>query len=305
MISKRILITIVIGGAIFTSSIFAYAVYFSKSDTSSAVLQAGNKTSGREVTILSTEPSIQTAYLDLTDLSLKGYLKTPENVSISGKIVQISLKGIQNGYNQTKEENMVVGNSTTDREGCFYFNNWNDEMLNNALREIPKSYNTDNGLFNKTSKQTLMLGNSYNMLWFATNFTGDGEFLPSSNTTEIRFSPVLPPMERLFLGIYLVNDTTFVNNMYLKRGQSYEFKTIVYRGDALVGSQYDLLKLDVKGLPCGITSTFENNVANLTEQYNVTTHLKISVNENARSGEYYYFIMGNNWILNEGKLIIE
>ena len=93
--------------------------------------------------------------------------------------------------------------------------------------------------------------------------------------------------------------------MYLKRGQSYEFKAIVYRGSALTGTQVNLLKLDVKGLPCGVTSTFENNVANLTEQYNVTTHLKISVNENTKAGKYYYFIMGNSWILNEAELIVE
>lgn len=287
------------------SLISVYAIYLFKPDVTHIVPQSVGTTSGKKITVLSTESSIQSTTPGLVDLSLKGYLTTPNNIDIPNKNVQINLKGIQIDGNQTREENLVIGNSTTDQDGCFYFNNWNNEILNNTLMEIPRSYNMVNGLMNKTPQQTLHKANPNNLLWFATNFTGDNEFLPSSNITKIRFSPFMPIIERPAIGIHLTNNTSLVQDMYLKRGQSYNFEALVFRGNALSGPAYELLKLDIKGLPCGVASTFENTTANLTAQYNATTHLKISVNENARSGEYYYFIMGNNWILNEGKLIIE
>ncbi|MGI0070385.1 MAG: hypothetical protein ACREAN_09055, partial [Nitrosopumilaceae archaeon] len=287
MTSRKILITIVIACIIFASSISVYVVYFFKPDVTHIVSQTVDTTSGKKIMVLSTESSIQSTTPGLVDLSLKGYLTTPDNIGISNKIVQISLKGIQIDGNQTKEENIVIGNSTTDQNGCFYFNNWNNEILNNTLMEIPKSYNMVNGLMNETPQQTLHQANLNNVLWLATNFTGDNEFLPSSNITKIRFSPFMPIIERPAIGIHLTNNTSLVQDMYLKRGQSYDFEALVWRGNALSGPEYKLLKLDIKGLPCGVTSTFENSMANLTEQYNATTHLKISVDENTKTGEYY------------------
>lgn len=305
MTSRKILIYIAIVCIISTSSISAYVVYSFKSDIAHARSQTVDTLSGKKTTtMLSTTPSTQSVTTGLVDLSLKGYLTTPDNIGIPNGNVQIILKKVRIDDNPTIEKNAVIGNSTTDQNGCFYFNSWNNEVLNNTLMEIPKSYSANYNLLNKTLGKTLQQANLNNGLSFATNFTGSDEFLPSSNTTEVRFSPVVPSIERPGIALNISNSTSLVQDMYLKRGQSYDFVLMIFGGD-LLSPDEKLLKLDIKGLPCGVADTFENNMANLTEQYNATTHLKISVDENTKAGEYYYFMMGNNWIIREAKLIIE
>lgn len=275
---KRMLLYTVIG---LTASISLASVYvvYSKVDVSNNLGSTDAAT--RQVTNLSTEISPQIVTVGLADLSLKGYLKNTGNVGISDERVDVILEKIQTDGNQTVK-NLYLGNSTTDQNGCFYFNSWNTEVVNKTLGGIPRASGMDN------------------ILTFKTNFDGADELSSSSNSTEIKYSTFIPSIMRPAINVFLYNSTGFLSqDLDLKRGKSYDFGLYVTGG-----MSEKTVKLNVKGLPCGVDGILENDTVYLTSQ-NATTHLKISVNENAKAGEYYYFMMGNNWILNEAKLIIE
>lgn len=277
MNSRKISVYITIVCVIVASLISTYVVYFAKPD----IMHTDSTTR----ISLETYPQIVMGSLD--DLSLKGYLTTSNNVGISNKDIQIILKQPSNYGNQTKDTDSIIGNTTTDQSGCFYFNEWDNNLVNKTLKEIPQSFN------------------SSSMIYFNADFVGTKDLLSSSNITNIRFSPIIPPIIRPAIGIDLSNNTSLIQDMNLKRGQSYAFDLLVFRGSALFSPDEKLLKLDIKGLPCGVNGAFENNMVNLTEQYNATAHMSISVDNNAKTGEYYYFIIGNDWTLREAKLIIE
>lgn len=278
MNSRKISVYIIIVCIISASLISAYLVYYAKPDIANA--DSTTKIS------LKTYPQIVVGNLD--DLSLKGYLTTSDNVGISNKDIQIILKQPPNDDNQTKKEDSVIGSSTTDQDGCFYFNEWHNDIVNKTLHEISQSFN------------------SSTMLSFNASFVDAKNFLPSSNMTKIRFSSTIPSVMRPAIGMDLSNSTSLVQDMNLKRGQSYAFDLLVFRGSStLFSPEEKLLKLDIEGLPCGVNGALESNMINLTEQYNATAHLKISVDKNTKPGEYYYFIIGNDLTLREAKLIIE
>ncbi|HEX5457887.1 MAG TPA: hypothetical protein VFX64_05820 [Candidatus Nitrosotalea sp.] len=268
----------IVGLAASISLASVYMIYF-KDDVSNNLRSTDAAT--RQITNLSTEISPQTVTVGLADLSLKGYLKTAGSIGISDEKINVILEKIQTNGNQTIK-NLYLGNSTTDQNGCFYFNSWNSDMLNKTLGKIPGTSGTNN------------------VLTFKTNFGGANEFLSSSNSTEVRYSTFIPSIMRPAINAFLYNGTGFLSqDLDLKRGKSYDFGLYVTGG-----MSENMVKLNVKGFPCGVNGILENDTIYLTAQ-NDTTHLKISVNEKAKQGRYYYTIVGNNWILKEGELIIE
>lgn len=268
-------------GIVLTVSISLASVYmvYSKADISNNLVSTDPAT--KQVTNLLTEISPQIVTVSLADLSLKGYLKTTDNIGISDEKVDVILDKVQTNGNQTVK-NLYLGNSITDKNGCFYFNSWNIDMLNKTLGEISRTSGTNN------------------MLTFKTNFEGTDEFLSSSNSTEVRYSTFIPSIMRPAINAFLYNGSGFLSaDLDLKRGKSYDF------GLYVTGEMSEkMVKMNVKGLPCGVDGILENDTVYLTAQ-NDTTHLKISVDEKAKQGRYYYVIVGNNWILKEGELIIE
>ncbi len=278
MNSKKILIYIAVACVIAISLIAILLVYSSKYDIMN--------TDSKKITKISAEMYPQTVFGDLEDLSLKGYLTTPDNTGITNSKIQIILQQILINNNQTIEKNLAMGNSTTDQNGCFYFNSWNNDLLKRTM-----------GIISQQS-------NFVNTLSFKINFVGTDEFSSSSNVTDVIYSSTVPSVMRPAIGLDLANSTSLVQDMYLKHGQSYDLDLLVFRGTGHFSTEEKMLKLDIKGLPCGITGTFDNNMANLTEDYNTTTHLKISVDKNAQMGEYHYFIKANDWMLREAKLFV-
>lgn len=279
MDSRKTSIYIAIVCMISISLVSVYFAYFTKPD----ILHADSK----KTTRLSSEVSPQIIMGSLDDLSLKGYLTTSDNAGILNGNVKIILEQIRMVNNQTIEKNLVIGNSTTDQNGCFYFNSWNNDQVEKLLREISPSSDANN------------------FLSFKTIFTGTDEFSSSSNTTEVRYSPVVAPVIRVPINVILANNTDLIQDIDLKRGKSYDFDLLVSKGGMLFSQEEKILKLDIKSLPCGVNGVIENNIANLTAHDQVKTHLRISVDEKTKAGEYYYFIIGNNWTLREAKLIIE
>ncbi len=277
MDSRKKLIYVIIICIISVSLVSIYLIYSAKSGIPPI--------NSAKTTRISIEASPKIVMGDLNDLSIKGLLTTDDAV-MPKENLQIILEQIRLDENQTIEKHLVAGNRTTDQNGCFYFNDWNNGLIEKMLKEIPQS---DTNIF----------------LSFRTIFNGTDDLLSSSNITEIQYSPIVVPVIRTPINLILANNTSLLQDIVLKRGESYDFSLLVSKGGMLSNQDEKVLKLDVKGFPCGVAFTIDNNVANLTAQDQVTTHMQISVDKQTEPGEYYYFIIGNNRTLKEAKLIIE
>lgn len=195
---------------------------------------------------------------------------------IKGKISDLSGKGIPEKEIHFLVNNIEIGKTRTTKEGCFYFNKWNNEKLDSILKHpinpsLPiyiesRFYEND---FMKISKY------NHDIIWF----------------TPLMGTPLTPK---------LISETT--NSTYvIKTGESLTINMSIdwTYGPARLIDQ----SLSFNSLPCDISGIIKYNKPHSTKSplYTIT----IYVDDDAMPGEHMVGISGKGIVqdVTSGQLI--
>ena len=213
------------------------------------------------------------AALSAGEPSVKGYLTSTDGTALSNKQINIIIDNatFENG---TSIENILVGKTSTDQNGCFYFADWNQDAIDR---------------FQKDMAEKTPHGAPTDLVSIKAVFTGDSKFQGSSNATKFTYYTIAVPIVRPALSAFLVNGSDIV----LEQGKSYNFTDFSTWGEAL---QLHTISIEMKNLPCGIyEKTREVSVTN--NQTQVIMPIELKVEKTAPVGNFTTYISVNNQAL--------
>ncbi len=220
--------------------------------------------------IESTSMSTALSFAPITynNLTIKGYLKNEEGLPQDNKTIAISVDSV--AINNTLiDKNMTMGKTVTDRSGCFYFDSWNTTKMDELRSELDNETHVKNAVIPAT-------------IAFKSSFLGDKRLGSSFSFVNGSYENMLglAGLENVYIRVLLTNGTEALQNLDLQRGQSYN-----YTMEILVGDLHTNLKMDIRNLPCGITSSLPEN-ADLNNSSQAIIPVKIAVDKNAMVGDY-------------------
>ncbi|MDE2590574.1 MAG: hypothetical protein KGL95_13025, partial [Patescibacteria group bacterium] len=213
------------------------------------------------------------AALSVGEPSVKGYLTSIDGTALPNKQINIIIDNatFENG---SSIENILVGKTLTDQDGCFYLANWDQAAVDRFQKDMAE----------KTPQ-----GAPTDLVSIKAVFTGDSKYQGSSNATKFTYYTVAVPIIRPALSAFLVNGSDIV----LEKGKSYNFTDFSTWGEAL---QLHTLRIEMKNLPCGIyEKTREISVAN--NQTQAIIPIELRVEKTAPIGNFTTYISVNNQAL--------
>lgn len=249
-----------------------------KPDTAQKLIERGWATKGTSLNNSTTLTKILSqvfptnAALSVGEPSVKGYLISNDGTVLPNKQINVIIDNatFENGISI---ENILVGKTFTDQDGCFYLADWNqgavDRFQNDMIEKTPRGAPTD-------------------LVSIKAVFTGDSRFQGSSNATKFTYYTIAVPIIRPAISAFLVNGSDII----LEKGKSYNFTDYSTWGESL---QLHTLSIEMKNLPCGIHErTREIVVDNQTQ---VTIPIELSVEKTAPVGNFTTYISVNNQAL--------
>lgn len=236
------------------------------------------------------------AMTSLNGLSMKGYLTDQNKLPLSDKEIELAINKVTFDNGTTISENIPVGKTYTDKEGCFYFANWNQDALDQFQKDmLEKAPHYYTGNLDGTTTLTSIGMND--LTYVDATFFGDKKFVGSKNSTKIMYHPIIAPIIREALNAFLINDTTldFINgsSLELERGKSYNFRVYPTWGEFM---NLQTLRVEIKNLPCGINVPMVK-VSDLANKTLVIVPVTMTIDKTVPVGNYTTYVSVNDHAL--------
>lgn len=280
-----------------------------------AVQQWQSNTSGQNTVIKFESPLQPTqihseifpaqAMTSLNGLSVKGYLTDQNDLPLADKEIELKINNVTFDNGTTILENIPLGNTYTNKDGCFYFANWNqgalDQFQKDMLEKAPHNYIPPSNL---GGIHTLASVGLNDLTFIDASFLGDSQFTGSTNSTKIMYHPIIPPIIREPINAFLINSSSldFINgsSLELERGKSYNFKVYSTWSESM---NIQSLRVEMKNLPCGINvpTAYVSDLTNKTQLVPVT----MTIDKTVPLGNFSTFVSVNNRPLEQINLVIK
>jgi hypothetical protein len=232
------------------------------------------------------------AMTSLNGLSVKGYRTDQNDVPLADKEIKFIINKVTFDNGTTILENIPLGKTYSDKDGCFYFANWNQEVLDQFQKDMLEKaphYTTTN----QDGTDPLHSIGINDLTFIDVAFLGDSKFVGSTNTTKIMYHPIVVPIIREGLNAFLLNGTTldFINSssLGLEQGKSYNFKVYPTWSESM---NMQTLRIEIKNLPCGIEVPTAEVPAFTNKTLLVPVEMKID--KSVSVGNYTTFVSVNN-----------
>src|SRR5574337_126024 len=221
-------------------------------------------------------------------MSVKGYLTNQNGTGLANQKIMFYLNNATLDNGTTISENLLMGKTTTDQTGCFYFTDW----------DTNKSLQFHNEMFTPGPSGNDFNGVSDNVLvYINTVFAGTTNLTGSSNATKIMYHPIVPPIIReAGINTSLENASSYFPHysaiplLEVERGKSYNFIIFSSWSESL---NVRAFRLEIKNLPCGITvpAVYVSGLANKTQD---TIPIKMTIDKSAPVGSFFPYVTVNN-----------
>ena len=246
-----------------------------------------NSTSSLVTTLSSTVfPTVAMESFD--GVSVKGYLTNQNGTGLTGQEIMFYLNNATLDNDTTISENLLMGKTTTDQTGCFYFVDWDANKSLEFHNEVFTTSPSGNGLANVSDNV---------LVYINTVFPGTNYLSNSSNTTKIMYHPVIPPiMREAGINAYLMNASSYFPHysaipiLEVERGKSYNFTAFSSWSESL---NVQTFRLEIKNLPCGINVPAVD-VSDLTNKTQAIVPVKMIIDKSVPVGSFFPYISVNN-----------
>ncbi|MHB8547372.1 MAG: hypothetical protein ACYDAJ_11445 [Nitrosotalea sp.] len=246
------------------------------------------------------------AMTSLNGLSVKGYLTDQNDIPLADKEIGLKINNVTFDNGTTILENIPLGKTYTNKHGCFYFANWNQDALDqfqkDMLEKAPHYYTPPSNL---SGIHTITNSIGMNDITFIdASFLGDSQFIGSTNSTKIMYHPIIPPIIREPINAFLINSSSldFINgsSLELERGKSYNFKVYSTWSESM---NIQSLRVEIKNLPCGINvpASYVSDLTNKTQ----LVPIMMTIDKTVPLGNFSTFVSVNNRPLEPINLVIK
>ena len=232
-------------------------------------------------------------------MSVKGYLTNQNGTGLAKQEIMFYLNNATLDNGTTISENLLMGNTTTDQTGCFYFADWDANKSLQFHNEVFTPSPSGNGLFS---------GSDNVLVYINTIFAGTNNLSGSLNATKIMYHPIVPPIIReAGINAYLMNASSYfphysaVPILEAERGKSYNFIAFSSWSESL---NVQTFRLEIKNLPCGINVP-PVDVSDLKNKTQAVIPVKMIIDKTAPSGSFFPYVLVNNHVTQPLDLVVK
>lgn len=232
-------------------------------------------------------------------MSVKGYLTNQNGTGLANQEIMFYLNNATFDNGTTISENLLMGNTTTDQTGCFYFADWDANKSLQFHNEVFTTSPSGNGLFS---------GSDNVLVYINTIFAGTNNLSGSLNATKIMYHPIVPPIIReAGINAYLMNASSYfphysaVPILEAERGKSYNFIAFSSWSESL---NVQTFRLEIKNLPCWINVP-PVDVSDLKNKTQAVIPVKMIIDKTAPSGSFFLYVSVNNHVTQPLDLVVK